>query len=168
MSAIEFKGPVSANTIYSGNELCAKDSSVQLPAVTPITADYVAMGTMNLPVIGNIESMEMTITKIGTDVNLGKLVRPEKQDIEVRWVQESVGNDGSTKLEGCKAFLRAIPKGIPGLTTEIGSAMENEITYEVTRYQLFVNGKELFLIDRLSQILRVNGVDYYAKIRSLL
>ena len=49
-----------------------------------------------------------------------------------------------------------------------GSNIESEISIGCTRYQLFCAGKEILCIDRLSQICRINGVDYYSKIASLL
>lgn len=165
---LDMKGPIMADTVYSDNQLCAKDVSAQLPAVTPLTSDFQVMGTMSLPIVGLIESMELSITKVGMDLGLGRLARLEKQNLEFRWVQDVVKSDGTTQPEGCKAFIRAIPKSIPGPSLEIGSATENEMTYEVTRYQLFVGGRELILVDRLSQILRINGVDYYSKVKSLL
>ena len=48
------------------------------------------------------------------------------------------------------------------------SQSENELGYAVSRYQLFVDGTEYWLIDQLNQILRVGGKDYYKQIRSLL
>jgi len=165
---LDMKGPIMADTVYSDNQLCAKDVSAQLPSVTPLTSDFQAMGTMSLPIVGLIESMELSITKVGIDLGLGRLARLEKQNLEFRWVQDVVKSDGTTQPEGCKAFIRTIPKSIPGPSLEIGSATENEMTYEVTRYQLFVGGRELILVDRLSQILRINGVDYYSKVKSLL
>ena len=70
--------------------------------------------------------------------------------------------------QGCKAFLNVIPQEIPGASIEIGSASELALTYTVTRYQLFVNGVEIMLIDRLNQILRINGKDYMSEIKKLL
>jgi len=165
---IDLKGPIVANTVYVDGQLVAKDVTVTLPAVTPVTADYRAMGTMSLPIPGQIESMELSITKIGIDLGLGRMVRMQSMNFEFRFVQNVVKSDGTTKPEGCKAFVKAIPKTIPGISLEPGSASENEITAEVTRYQLFVGGEELWLIDRLSQICRILGTDYYSPINSLL
>ena len=75
---------------------------------------------------------------------------------------------GSTKTEGCKAFLRCVSKGIPGLSVDPGNTSENEATFAVSRYQLYVGGAEYWLIDQLNTILRVGGVDYAKDIRSLL
>jgi len=165
---IDLKGPIVANTAYVDGQLVAKDVTATLPPVTPKTADYKAMGTMTLPMLGQIDSMELTITKIGIDLGLARLARFKRMDIELRWVQDAMQSDGSVKPEGCKAFLRAIAKGIPGIGLETGNPSENELTHEVTRYQLYVGGAELWLIDRLAQIMRIAGTDYYRDISSLL
>lgn len=165
---LDLKGPILADTVYDGGTLVAKDVTITLPSVTLVTSAYKAMGTISMPMPGQIEAMEMAITKIGIDYGLRKLMRLESKTLEVRWAQDVKKNDGSSKVEGCKAFLRATPKGIPGLSIEPGAASENEITASVTRYQLFVGGEEFWLIDQLNQIMRIDGVDYAKKIVSLL
>ncbi len=165
---LDLKGPILADTVYDGGTLVAKDVTITLPSVTHITSEYRAMGTITMPMPGQIEAMEMAITKIGIDYGLRKLMKLESKTLEVRWAQDVKKNDGSSKVEGCKAFLRATPLGIPGLSIDPGSASENEITASVTRYQLFVGGEEFWLVDQLNQILRVDGVDYAKAITSLL
>ena len=64
--------------------------------------------------------------------------------------------------------MTAVPKGIPQTAIEVGSNIESEISLAVSRYQLYVDGEELLCIDRLSQICRIRGVDYYKKIASML
>ena len=104
--------------------------------------------------------MEASITKIGIDLGLRSLVKLTSKTIEIRWAQDVKLSDGSTKTEGCKAFLRCVSKGIPGLNVDPGNASENEIALAVSRYQLFVAGNEYWLIDQLNTIMRVGGVDY--------
>ena len=60
------------------------------------------------------------------------------------------------------------PTSIPGIGVEIGAASENELTYSVNRVQIFVGGYEYLLVDRLNQILRIDGVDYMSEISKLL
>lgn len=165
---LDLKGPIIADTVYDGGTLVAKDVTFTLPAVTPVTADFKAMGTHTMPIIGQLEAMEASITKIGIDLGLRSLVMLDSKTLEFRWAQDVKKSDGSSSVEGCKAFLRCASKGIPGLTGDPGNTSENELAYAVSRYQLFVAGTEYWLIDRLSQILRVGGVDYYKNIRSLL
>ena len=168
MAWIDLNGPVLADTVYDAGKLVAKDVTVTLPGVTPVTADFRAMGTMTMPILGQIEAMEAAITKIGIDLGLRALVKLESKTIEFRWAQDVKTSDGSTKTEGCKAFIRAMPKTIPGLSVDPGAASENELTFAVSRYQLFVDGAEFWLIDQLNQIMRIDGVDYCKTIRSLL
>lgn len=165
---VDLRGPIIANTVYSEGALVARDATVSLPSVTPSTGDYKAMGTMSLPLLGQLESMEASITKVGVDLGLARLVKFQSMSLEFRWVQNTVKSDGLMKPENCKAFIRGVPKTIPGLSIEPGSSSENEVTFEVLRYQLFVANEELWLIDRLSQILRILGTDYYSDINSFL
>ena len=165
---LDLKGPILADTVYVDGKLVAKDVTVTLPGVTPVTADFRAMGTMTMPILGQIEAMEAAITKIGIDLGLRTLVKLESKTIEFRWAQDVKTSDGSTKTEGCKAFIRAMPKTIPGLSVDPGAASENELTFAVSRYQLFVDGAEFWLIDQLNQIMRIDSVDYCKTIRSLL
>lgn len=165
---LDRKGPVIADTVYADNVLVANDVSFTLPGLTFLTADVQAMGNMSVPLIGLMENMELAITKIGIDKGLSRMIRLEKQNLEFRWVQNVVKSDGSTNVEGCKAFVRTMPSTVPEIGVEIGSAPEQESTYTVTRMQIFANGVEILCVDRLSQILRINGKDYMGTIRKLL
>lgn len=165
---LDIKGPVVADTVYADNTLVAKDTAFTLPGVEFMTADVQAMGNMSVPLIGLLENMELSITKIGIDKGLSRMNRLEKQNFEFRWVQNVVKSDGSTSVEGCKAFVRTMPGSVPETGVEIGSAPEHENTYNVTRMQIYANGVEILCVDRLSQILRVNGKDYMSTINNLL
>lgn len=165
---LDLKGPILADTVYVDGVLAAKDVTIALPPVNLVTADFKAMGTYTAPLLGQIEAMEASITKIGIDLGLRSLVKLTSKTIEIRWAQDVKLSDGSTKTEGCKAFLRCVSKGIPGLNVDPGNASENEITLAVSRYQLFVAGDEYWLIDQLNTIMRVGGVDYAKDIRSVL
>ena len=164
----DIKGPVVADTVYSDNVLVAKDTAFTLPGIEFLTADVQAMGNMSVPLIGLLENMELSITKIGIDNGLSRTNRLEKQNFEFRWVQNVVQSDGSTSVEGCKAFVRTMPGSFPEIGVEVGNASEQENTYNVTRIQIYANGEEILCVDRLAQILRINGVDYMSKITSLL
>lgn len=164
----DVKNAVLADTCYCDDQLAAKDVSVSLPAVNFLTTEVKAMGSMEVVLTGLIESMEATITKVGIDAGLGRMLTPTRHSYEFRWAQNLLKADGSAEPEGCKAFITGVPKGMPSVGLEIGSSIESEISIGCTRYQLFCAGREVLCIDRLSQICRINGVDYYSKIASLL
>ena len=65
---LDIKGPVVADTVYSGGVLVAKDVTFTLPGIEFLTADVQAMGNLTVPLIGLLENMELAITKIGVDM----------------------------------------------------------------------------------------------------
>ena len=165
---IAISGPIVADTVYVDNSLVARDVSATLPEVTPTTVDVQALGTMSLPVWQLIENLEMAITKIGIDMGLRSMIQPKPLGLELRGVQTVTDAGGNTSNQGIKASCRGIPNKIPEIGFEIGSAPESECTFMLTRYQLIVDGAEMFLIDRLAGILRIAGVDYAAALNNLL
>lgn len=167
MKFVNICGPVIGTTAYSEGKLVARDTAITLPEVTPVTAELAAMGTLSLPIWQLLENMEAAITKIGTDMGLRSLIKPDMKPLEFRWVQTVTDANGNTKNVGCKAFIKGIPNKIPGIGITTGEASENECTIATTRYNLFVDGVEMFLIDRLAGIVRIAGKNY-ADIDSLL
>lgn len=159
---------VVANTTYVDGELIARNATVTLPEVAFTTAELKAGGTVEVPVGNHVDAMESTMTLGAADEGFAKACEPGSHEIEHRWVQDKMGVDGSVRQVGYKAFLRGYVKTIPGVSLETGEASENELTHGVTRYQLFEDGKELFLIDQLNDILRVNGTDFGSNISSML
>lgn len=165
---IDKKNAIVADTVYDNGVLVARDVAFTLPGWNFETADVQAMGTMSVPIVGRLEDAELKITKIGIDMGLGRMSAAEKHNFEFRWVQQNTKADGTTGPEGCKAFVRTMPKGVGEQTIEPGSSVETEMTYGVTRQQIFCGGKEHMLIDRLARILRFNGKDYMAAVNKLL
>ena len=164
----DIPGGVVASTVYSDGSLTSRNATVTLPEVTNLTAEVKAGGTIEVPVTGQVEAMEMTVTQNAADEGLGDLASPGSHSVEVRWVQDELSNDGGMRQVGYKAFVRGYSKTIPGVSVEVGSLSENEATLGVTRYQLFRDGAEILCIDQLNGIYRVNGVDYAASVWSLL
>ncbi len=152
-------GSVIGATIRIDNALVADEATVTLPEIAAMTADISAMGTMSMPMWPLIENMEMTVNKVGVDLGFRKAISPGEVTLEVRFAQPQRGAGGDMKYVNCKAFCRGSVLTIPGIGIEVGSASENEVTYMVTRYQLFVDGAETILVDREAGKLRINGKD---------
>ena len=168
MAFLNINGPIVANTAYSENVLVAKDVEFTLPEVTPIVAEVEAMGTMSLPIWARLEDMAMSIIKIGLDKGLTSMIKPGMKPLEFRFPQQVVDANGNTKVVACKAFIKAMPTSIPGIGVVPGEAVSSEIPMTATRYQLYIDGKEAFLIDRLASIVRIGGVDYSSGVQSML
>ena len=165
---LNIKGAVLANTCYKDGVLVAKDVTLTLPSVEYLTAEHNAMGKIELPMITQVAAMEASVTKKGYDEGLAMLAAPEAANLEFRFVQDVIDADNVSKPEGCKAFMRVVPKTLPGADLEPGSVSETQVTFSVTRYQLFVGGVEVCLIDQLKGIQRIFGKDYAKSVTSLL
>ncbi len=168
MPFMDINGPIVADTVYVNNKLVAKDVAITLPEVTPTAVDVEATGTMSLPLWQRLENMEYTITKIGFDMGLAAMIAVNPAPMECRFVQDVTDANGNTRQVGCKAFLKGVASVIPGFELTPGEVGENEMTMNALRYQLFVDGKEVFLIDRIAGIVKINGVDYMQTTNSLL
>lgn len=168
MANNDIKSAIVADTVYCNNKLVAKDVEFTLPGIEFATADVQAMGTMSVPILGQLNNMQLTIKKIGFDEGFSKINKLESQDFEFRWVQTKIKSDGAAAEEGCKAFVKTLPAAVPDQAIAPGSATELESTLTVTRSQLYVDGKEVYCIDRLNNVLRMDGKDYYEKYRSML
>lgn len=156
----DIPGAVAGATYYSDGELVARNATGTLPEVAMTTVELAAGGTVEMPVPGLVDAMEMTITLGASDDGFGSLSNPTPHEVEVRWAQQMVDARGKSKMVGYKAFMLAYAKTIPGVSIEVGSAGENELTLGVTRYRLVKDGEEILLIDQLNSIFKVLGTDY--------
>ena len=166
----DIRGPVNGTTAYIEGELVARNTTITLPEITHVTATVqTALGEHEVPLFGLVESMEATIKKIGADLGLAKALGMETKTFEFRWVQQVTPINEQDRIEGCKAFIRGIPKVVvPSIEISPGESVEVDIPLSVTRYQLFVNGNELLMVDKMAGICKINGVDYAASLNSLL
>ena len=165
---------VEAVTIYQDSDLVGNDYTISLPDVIPVTADVGGlMGTMNIPLLNTLESMEMTITKVGIDKNAARMCTPGKKTFLMKWVQGKVDSAGDVSPVGCKAEVSCLPKSyMPTADIEVGSASEFDCKYEVFIFKLTVDGTCVFEVNRMTGTLKAwNGkklVDYSSDFRSLL
>lgn len=167
--ALSIRGPINADTAYCDGKLVARNVTLTLPEVTHVLGTVnTALGEAEIPLFGLVDAMEATIQKIGVDSGLAKICALKSKTIEFRWAQQVTKTNGKITTEGCKAFLRFIPKSIPAIEVNPGDNVELEIPGSVTRYQLYCNGKELLLVDKLAGICKINGKDYAKSLDSLL
>ena len=167
MANLNLKGPFLASKVLCDKNVIAEDVKFTLPDVAFQTIEHQALGKIEIP-IPLTDAMEAGITYIGFDKGLYKTLGLENNTFEFRFVQHETKKSGEQKNIGCKAFIKGIAKGIPGGDLEIGSSFEGAITIAVLRYQLYVDGKEVVLIDKLKGILKINGKDYAKNIKSLI
>lgn len=159
---------VAGLAVYCDGQQVAKNGTVTFPEVNDVTAEVQAGGTNDVPISGQTEALELSITK-DTFENLAPMLTKEYHTIEVRGAQDVVISQGMEKVvRPFKAFFRAIPKNIPGFERTTGEIPEDEITFSVSRYQLLDNNIEVFLIDKWNGVYKVNGRDYGTDVEKYL
>lgn len=169
-NTIDIRGPINADTAYCEGELVARNVTLTLPEVTHVLGTInTALGEAEVPLYGLVDAMEATIQKIGVDQGLAKVCALGNKEVEYRWAQQVTTSSGAIKTEGCKAFLKFIPKvAMPSIEVAPGSNVELDIPGSVLRYRLVVDGKEILLVDKIAGICKINGIDYASSVESLL
>ncbi len=161
-------GPIMANTLKTNGKLRAENLGITLPEITFATATYLdAMGENEYPIFGMIDVMQMAVPMRGVNKHYGDMTKPRDHEIEVRWVQQYL-EDNRIQRSKNKAYLIGFPMGAGQISLERGDATEQEISYNISRYQLFADNVEIFLIDRVNGILRWRGEDYTESWRKFL
>ena len=158
----DITGAVTGTTVYVNGQLKARNTTITLPEVTHVIATVqTSLGEHEVPLYGLIESMETTIQKIGVDYGLVDMIAMSQMTYEFRWKHQVTKADGSNTVEGCKAFIRGVPKiAVPQIELSVGENVELDIPLATSRYQLFANGQEICLIDKLAGICKIGGIDY--------
>ena len=155
-----------ADTWYINKKLAGESVAVTLPNVEWLTQSIKAGGNMDIPLIGLTDALDCNVTTDGGV--LKTVIKPGLKSHEFRWAKEIVKSDGSTKTVGCKAFLKMMSKNIPEQAIEEQEAMESSYDFSVSRYQLYEDGKEVFLYDKIAGTLRIDGTDYGKSIKNIL
>lgn len=165
---MEYPTAVVGATMYKDNKKIEDDVEFTTPEVAFTTVEVQGLGTIEVPIYSMTDNLQLEVTKNGIDSNIVQHITPGINKFEFRWVQNFVTQSGTQSHKGCKMFVNAMPISIPGLGVKKGEATERTHTFNCTRMQIFVSGKELCLIDKLSNIMRVNGKDYTTDINKLL
>lgn len=166
---------VEATSVYVGSKIVGNDLTVTLPEVTAVTVDVNGlMGTVSIPLLHRLEDMELTISKEGLDSNSAILTSPGKKEITVKWAYDSIDSAGNVSVKGGKAIMSVMPKTIsPGIDLEPGETSEGDLTFGVLVLRLYLDGKLVLQINRLTgtiKALNAKGklTDYSTNFKKLL
>lgn len=142
------------------------DVPITLPEINLQTAEFKAMGTLELPV-PLTDNLEASVSTSGLKKEYFNAFALDAKTHEFRASQQT-NIDGRMKTVGIKAFIKGIAKTIPGVTLENSETVEGDFSLSALRYQLYVDGKEVILVDKVNNILRINGKDYAESMNSYI
>lgn len=145
--------------------------SCQLPSIEKQTIELKGagiLGSIEMPSSAQIGSMVFSMSMRSINKNASILVKPGTQNIELRFVQDTITSTGETVPAGTKIFITGINKKYDPGKVEGNSSMDGSIEFEVLRYRQIIEGEETLLIDKKNYIFKINGVDYMQSIRAAL
>jgi len=161
---------IASRLLYDRAEV-ASMVTVDLPSIALATQDVAGpgvMGSINMPVTGGVNSMETTITMRGHSYDAGKLMRPGEHKMELRFAQDSFTVQQGIRPEGCKIFMTVIFKSAEGGSIKNMEFSERAFTYEVRRYEEYVDGEQTVLIDKWGIKYQMVGEDGMQDVRGFI
>ncbi len=165
---LDANAPVIANSVYDKGELVGRNVEFTIPMPKWTTADIEANGTYSVSMVGRADNMQLSIKHVGVDKAWAKTNTPDNHKFEFRNIQPAIDATGAVKNKSIKVFVDTGAPAVSDLGFVPGSASELENTYSATRVAVYIDGEEVYMFDRMSGTLRVNGKDYSAQYSSML
>ena len=169
MSNIQINRLTNANIYMDGTNLLGRAEEIQLPQIKHKMADHKALGMVgSAEFFAGIDKLESKIkwNALYPEV-LKKAANPFKTvQIQARASLETYNNMGKLAEVPAVAYLSGTFKEFPLGNLKPQENAEYETTMSVNYAKLVVNGDEIFEIDVLANIYKVDGVDILAVYRA--
>lgn len=147
-------------------------ASVKLPDINYMTVSITGAGvtgTVETPLSGMIDAMELQMNFRSVTDAAVKLAAPRKHQLDLRVVEQYWDTAAVEKeLQADKYSLVVVPKAVSPGSVAPASAADASGTYSVYYYAAYKDGETLWEIDPFNQICNIGGVDYAADIRKAL
>ncbi|GIO33125.1 hypothetical protein J2TS6_42660 [Paenibacillus albilobatus] len=157
-------------SVYRNGTEFLGTSTVELPSIEALTDTVKGAGIggeFEMPVLGQIGSMEVKLNWNTLDPAAIILSAPESHALDFRASQQSYNTVGGIlSSEGAKVSIRGFTKSNELGSLEPGSATGGATTIEASYIKITVGGKVLLEIDKFNFIFVVNGKDYLAQVRA--
>ena len=162
MSKIKINRLTNANIYMDGNNLLGRAEEIQLPQIKHKMADHKALGMVgSAEFFAGIDKLESKIkwNALYPEV-LKKAANPFKTiQLQARASLETYNSMGKLAEVPAVAYLSGTFKEFPLGNFKANENAEYETTMSVNYAKLIVDGEEIFEIDVLENIYKVEGVD---------
>lgn len=144
-------------------------ADVQLPDIESMVEAIKGAGIageIELPVLGHVAAMSMTVNWRTVTGDLIALSAPVAHALDFRGSQQAYDSaEGKLKTSSVKHVVRAIPKKVTPGKMETGTATESGNEFSVIYYKMTLDGKVAIEVDPFNYIYVIDGVDYLADVR---
>ncbi len=168
MSKIKINKLTNANVYMNGVNLLGRAEEVQLPQIKHKMAEHKALGMVgSAEFFSGIDKLECKIkwNALYPEVLLTAATPFTSTMLQVRASLETYNGSGRIEEVPATAFIIGTFKEFPLGTIKPQDNAEYETTMSVTYAKLVVDGVDIFEIDVLENIYKVNLVDMLAKFK---
>ncbi|MBU5672645.1 phage major tail tube protein [Paenibacillus brevis] len=145
---------------------------ITLPSLANLTDSLSGagiLGEVELPSEGHYGSLEMGIAWRTISRDAFAFISPKVTGLEVRGAfKEFDKTKGYKVTKSIKVVARGFSKGIDLGTLVVNAATDTTNTIELTYLKIFIEGDEVFELDKFNYICRINGVDVQSDVRKAL
>jgi uncharacterized protein len=168
----QVRGKVHDYTVFRNGSQFLGTATVELPSIEMMTSTFRGAGIsgeVDMPVIGQFGSMQMTLNWDVIDPAAMELTAPVTHALDLRVVQQVMDTGTGTLLrEPSRISVRGITKSNNMGSIEKGGDLGGSTVLEIIYLKTVVNGVTTIEIDKLNGIFIVNGVDYSVNDRAIL
>lgn len=168
MAAQGKKIAVLANILRREGQQIAKDVAVEFTIPQFVRGEFSNAGTDETPLFIFDGVMEAKITGKGVDGRMVDIASPYSARYKLSEVQQANNVEGDAELDQVQIVFKGKGAGLPSHGSTVGEGYEPEYTIILSRYEQYLNGEELVLIDRDLNICRIHGKDYFQEINDKL
>lgn len=162
------------NVYTNGTKMIGLTEDVSLPEINMKTDTVEGpgiKGEIDSPTIGQFESMEATLKFLTLYSHAINMLNPNKTvNLTLRAAQQVYDRSGASGYDykGLRVVLGGRSKKFNPGNVQRGKSMGAEVTIEVTKYLVEVDGQTVIDIDKLNERYIVNGEDLLAPIKALI
>lgn len=157
------------NVYKSGNRMIGVTNEMTLPDIVSMTETISGAGLLGeyeTVLLGHYSSIELEIPFRILEDDIFTLANPmDVQEITLRGTQQISDRDASLKTQGMRIVVRGRVKSFKEGTLKMGGQMGSSVVLEVFYILIEVKQEKKFELDKLNEVLFVNGVDVMAQIK---
>lgn len=157
------------NVYKSGNRMIGVTNEMTLPDIVSMTETISGAGLLGeyeTVLLGHYSSIELEIPFRILEDDIFTLANPmDVQEITLRGTQQISDRDASLKTQGMRIVVRGRVKSFKEGTLKMGGQMGSSVVLEVFYILIEVKQEKKFELDKLNEVLFVNGVDVMEQIK---
>lgn len=158
------------NVYKGGKKLIGVAGELTLPEVTNLTDSTEGAGTggtMDIPVVGLIEELELEVGFDSLCDDIFSIIGGSVDIMIAGALQGADAGTGATKFANLNIAVRGVVKKFAPGTVKAGGKMDSKVTIGLNYYKIMMDGKTKMEIDRFNGVFSVNGVDLLADVRNM-